>query len=344
MTLKSGPVADRTGEQAQPRPTANPIKRLLASQRVLMLGVLIALLVVFGALAPSSFISAFFSPISSRLQPSCSSSLLERPSCSSRLESIFPSDPFSCLRGHRSEDHGESGGAGAAWDGVVLGWSQVSSSEPPGERSTDSSWRGGRFPRLVVTLGTFGASLGVAEVITGGNDISNVPNHLIDVFGVGSLAGIPVFVWIAAVLVALATILLNMTTFGRHALAIGANPEAARRSGIRVERHLLKVYALAGALAGVAGLLSLARFSNTTIAGHAEDNLSAITAVVVGGTSLFGGYGTMIGTVIGTFIPVVLLNGLVILNINSFWQQVVVGAVLIIAVYIDQRRRLRFAN
>lgn len=310
-----------------------------------MLGVLIALLVVFGALAPSSFISAFnFTNLLTAAAVLLILSIGETFVLITAGVDLSVGSILVFSGVIAAKIMVNLGGAGAAWDGVALGMVAgiVVGTAWGALNGFLVAW--GKIPPLVVTLGTFGASLGVAEVITGGNDISNVPNHLIDAFGVGSLAGIPVFVWIAAVLVALATILLNMTTFGRHALAIGANPEAARRSGIRVERHLLKVYALAGALAGVAGLLSLARFSNTTIAGHAEDNLSAITAVVVGGTSLFGGYGTMIGTVIGTFIPVVLLNGLVILNINSFWQQVVVGAVLIIAVYIDQRRRLRFAN
>ena len=107
-------------------------------------------------------------------------------------------------------------------------------------------------------------------------------------------------------------------------------------------RHLEaphRVYALAGCLSGLAGFLSLARFSTTTISGHTTDNLQAISAVVIGGTSLFGGVGTMVGTVIGVFVPVVLLNGFVVLGLQPYWQQVAVGAVLIAAVYFDQLRR-----
>ena len=92
-------------------------------------------------------------------------------------------------------------------------------------------------------------------------------------------------------------------------------------------------------LAGLAGDLSLAQFDTTTISGHTTDNLTAISAVVIGGTSLFGGSGTMFGTVVGVFIPAVLAAGLVIVNIPSFWQQVLIGAILIIAVYFDQLRR-----
>jgi ribose transport system permease protein len=163
----------------------------------------------------------------------------------------------------------------------------------------------------------------------------------VNALGTGNIIGIPVFVWIAAVITITAGVLLHMTRFGRHTLAIGASQEAAIRAGINVRMHLLKVYAYQGTLAGLAGILSLARFSNTTISGHATDNLAAITAAVVGGTSLFGGIGTMFGTVIGAFIPVILLNGLTIVNINSFWQQVVVGAILVAAVWVDQRRRQR---
>jgi ribose transport system permease protein len=95
-------------------------------------------------------------------------------------------------------------------------------------------------------------------------------------------------------------------------------------------------------LAGLAAMMSIARFSTTTINGHAMDNLATISAVVLGGTSLFGGVGTMMGTVIGVFIPIVLLNGFVILGIPPFWQTVAMGAVLIFAVWIDQiKRRVR---
>jgi ribose transport system permease protein len=101
---------------------------------------------------------------------------------------------------------------------------------------------------------------------------------------------------------------------------------------------------LAGLLAGLAGYLSLARFGTTTVGGHDTDNLNAIAAVVIGGTSLFGGVGTIAGTVIGVFIPAVLQNGFVIAGVQPFWQQVAVGAVLIGAVYLDQLRRRTLAR
>jgi ribose transport system permease protein len=131
------------------------------------------------------------------------------------------------------------------------------------------------------------------------------------------------------------------TRFGRYTAAIGSNDEAARRTGIAVDRHLIKVYTLAGLLAGIAAILDLAIFTNITSIGHQTDNLNAIGAVVIGGTSLFGGVGTIIGSAVGAFIPTVLQNGLVIKAVQPFWQEVVVGATIVLAVYLDQIRRRR---
>jgi ribose transport system permease protein len=196
-----------------------------------------------------------------------------------------------------------------------------------------------RVPPLIVTLGTLGMALGSALLITGGIDVRGVPLQLTTTIGIGQLAGVPYVVIIAAAVTAVGAVTLSMTRFGRYTYAIGSNAEAARRAGINVDRHLIKVYALSGFLAGMAGMVSLARFATTTIGGHSTDNLAAIAAVVLGGTSLFGGIGTVLGTVVGVFIPAILQNGFVILGVQPFWQQVAVGAVLIAAVYIDQLKR-----
>jgi ribose transport system permease protein len=197
-----------------------------------------------------------------------------------------------------------------------------------------------RVPPFVVTLGTLGMSLGLALIITGGVDERSVPTKLVNDIGTGEMFGqIPWLVVIAGVVAIVFGIVLGMTRFGRHTYAVGSNAEASARAGIDVRRHLIKVYALAGLLAGLGGFLNLARFGTTTIGGHATDNLSVIAAVVIGGTSLFGGAGTIAGTVVGVFIPAVLANGFVIVGVQPFWQQVAVGAVLIAAVYLDQLRR-----
>jgi ribose transport system permease protein len=213
--------------------------------------------------------------------------------------------------------------AGAGW-GIVNGFLVAKAKIPP----------------FVVTLGTLGAALGASLVITGGVDEREVPFKLITTIGTGrAFDQIPWLVIIAFAVAIVFGVILATTRFGRYTYAIGSNEEAARRAGIAVDRHLMKVYGLAGTLAGLAGFLSLARFSTTTIGGHDTDNLQAIAGVVIGGTSLFGGIGTMLGSVFGVFIPAVLQNGFVIVGVQPFWQQIAVGAVLIGAVYLDQLRR-----
>jgi ribose transport system permease protein len=202
-----------------------------------------------------------------------------------------------------------------------------------------------KIPAFIVTLGTLGMGLGAALLITGGVDERNVPFKLVETIGTGRLFDqIPYLVLIAAAVALVFGIILAQTRFGRYTYAIGSNEEGVRRAGVNVDRHLIKVYALAGALAGFAGALSLARFGTTSIAGNTTLNLDAIAAIVIGGTSLFGGIGTIVGTVVGVFIPAVLRNGFVIVGVQPFWQQVAVGAVLIIAVYVDQIRRARYAR
>lgn len=192
---------------------------------------------------------------------------------------------------------------------------------------------------LIATLGTFGMAMGLALVIANGIDLM-APLGLVRSLGVGRLFGVlPWLVIVAAVAAVIMGVTLNQTRFGRHTLAIGASAAASERAGISVGRHLVKVYMIAGALAGTASIMSLSRFGTTTIGGHLEDNLKVITAVVLGGASLLGGIGTVTGTVIGTLIPVILLNGFVITGIQAFWQQFAIGLVLVAAVYLDGRKR-----
>lgn len=193
-----------------------------------------------------------------------------------------------------------------------------------------------RVPPLIATLGTMGIIQGLALILSGGIDLKDAPYVLGDVIGFGSFLGLPVLAWIAAAVIIVGGIVLRITRFGRHTYAVGSNASAAVEMGINVDRHLIKVYALAGFLAGLAGILSLARFGSTTISGHATDNLQVIAAVVIGGTSLFGGVGSVFTTAVGVFIPAVLTTGLVMVGAQSFWRDVLVGMVLIGAVYFDQ--------
>lgn len=196
-----------------------------------------------------------------------------------------------------------------------------------------------RIPPLIATLGTLGAATGAGLLISDGVDIAGVPIALSSKFGNGTVAGIPVIVLCALAVALIGGFLLTQTLFGRYTIAIGSSESAAERAGVNVKFHLIKVYVLSGLLSGLAGFLSLALFGSTTIAGHATDNLNSVAAVVIGGTSLFGGVASILGTVIGVFIPTILQNGFVIQGLQPYWQQIAVAVVLVVAVYLDQRRR-----
>lgn len=195
------------------------------------------------------------------------------------------------------------------------------------------------LPPLIVTLGTLGGALSLAQVITGGLDIREIPDSLVRTIGQSGIAGIPMMVVLAIVVAVVGGIIMNLFRFGVRTRAVGSNMEGARRAGIPVVSHLVRVYAFQGLLVGVAAVISLGRYNSTTISGHSNDALAAIAGVVLGGTSLFGGSAKILGTVIGVLIPVVLLNGLVIVGLPPFWQGVAVGVVLIGAVYIDRIKR-----
>jgi ribose transport system permease protein len=197
-----------------------------------------------------------------------------------------------------------------------------------------------KIPPLIVTLGTMGAALGAAYLLNGGSDVRSVPAALNRTLGYGTSFGdVPNLVIVAAVITLICAWLLHTTRFGRYTYAVGSSGQAARRAGIGVTGHLLKVYLLTGFLAGIAGFMSLAYYASTTITAHTTDNLNAIAATVMGGTSLFGGVGSVLGTVIGVFIPAVLKKGFNITHVQDFWQMIAVGGVLIAAVWFDQRRR-----
>jgi ribose transport system permease protein len=198
------------------------------------------------------------------------------------------------------------------------------------------AWAG--IPAFVVTLGTLGIATGFGYLLNNGQEISAIPAS-VATFGNTNLGGwIPVPVLIAAVITAWCGLLLAKTRFGAYALSIGDSREAVIRAGINHRRYLTEIYLLSGLLAGVAAVLVMARLGAGSPSSGATDNLNAIAAVVIGGASLFGGRGTIIGSVIGTGIIAVLVTGLVLINVPPFWQEVAVGAVLIAAVYIDQLR------
>jgi ribose transport system permease protein len=194
-----------------------------------------------------------------------------------------------------------------------------------------------RIPPMLATLATLGAGLGVALLLM--NGVNAATYAIAQVADSDLFFGVSNLIIIALGVVILGYIGMHMSVFGRHTLAIGSSEEAARRVGINIKRHLLKVYIVGGVAAGFAGYLSVAYFTTTSVGGHTTDNLRAITAVALGGTSLFGGVATIIGTVVGVWIPAVLQNGFIIIRVQPYWQMIAVGAVLVAAVALDQWRR-----
>jgi ribose transport system permease protein len=199
-----------------------------------------------------------------------------------------------------------------------------------------------RLPPFVVTLGSLGAALGAARLLSGGSNVSGTPPRLQEDVGLATILGVPVPFVLAAAIVLACGLLLSRTRWGEHNYLIGSNEEAARRGGIAIGRHLFGLYVLSGLLAGCAGLLELSRFGVASVStGHTTELIAALAAVVIGGASLTGGIGIMSATVVGVFIPVVLANGLLIGGVERFWQDVVVGVILVAAVWFDGWRRVR---
>jgi len=199
-----------------------------------------------------------------------------------------------------------------------------------------------RIPPFIVTLGAMGIYRGIALLITDGKAVVGVPSGF-GYLAEGNLLGVVPVPLLIVLIVALAThVLLVNTLPGRYCYAIGSNIEAARHAGIRVSRYQVLFYALLGALAGLAGSIESARLVTAPPTAGEGYELRVIAAVVIGGGSLAGGQGTVIGTVIGALIMGVLANGANLLGISSFAQQVVIGAVIVLAVTFDefQRRRI----
>lgn len=196
-----------------------------------------------------------------------------------------------------------------------------------------------RIPPLVVTLGMSFAAQGVGYVITGGNDLKDVPDDLVNSIGYASFLQIPDLVWISFAVALVGSFIYYTTRFGRYTVVLGSNREAAVRAGIRVDRHTIKVYAICGFTAGLAGYLSLSQYSGTQIGSHTQDFLYVLLAVILGGTSFYGGVGSMLGTCFAVFVPWVLNFGFVVQGLDSFWQPVVLGAIFIVVVYLDAWRR-----
>jgi ribose transport system permease protein len=194
----------------------------------------------------------------------------------------------------------------------------------------------GKLPPFCATLGMMAIARGLAFVYTQGKPISGFHNSF-RMFGSGYLGPIPIPIIIAIVLFALVYYVLNQTIAGRCIYSLGSNETATRLSGIKTDYYKTLVYVICGFFVGIASVVFTARInSGHPLAGQGYE-LDSIAAVVIGGTSLSGGEGTIIGTFIGALIMGIIRNGLNLINVDPFWQQVAIGAVIIVAVLVDRR-------
>ncbi len=195
-----------------------------------------------------------------------------------------------------------------------------------------------RIQPFIATLGMLLAARGVTMALTGGNPISSL-NPQLRWFGTGKLWAVPVPVAMFAIVFAAAWIVLNKTVLGRYLYAVGGNERSARTSGIRINRIKIWAYAISGSLAGLAGIILTAKTGSGQTSAGSSYELDAIAAAVIGGTSLSGGVGKLSGTLFGALIMGVMNNGLDILGVESYYQLIVKGALILAAVIIDPSRR-----
>ena len=195
-----------------------------------------------------------------------------------------------------------------------------------------------RVPAFIATYGMMWLILGATYFYMGGETVHGFPPSFRQ-FGSGYFLGIPIPIYMMILFLLLGSLFAQRTVWGQQIYAIGANPVAARLSGIPVERRLVLVYMVSGGMAGLASLILLARVNSAEADIGEHFTLPAIAAVVIGGTSLFGGSGTIIGTLVGALILTLVVNGMNLLQINASWQPLVTGVIILLAVWFDIRAR-----
>ena len=200
-----------------------------------------------------------------------------------------------------------------------------------------------RIPPFIVTLGTLGIVRGLTLVISGGLPVVGLPKEH-GFLGEGTIGPAPFVLVVLVVCAVLTHFALHGTKLGRYTYAIGSNEAAAVYAGIPVARYKVAIYAICGLLTGLAGMIETSRLMTGQPTAGVSYELQVIAAVVIGGGSLTGGAGTVIGTLIGAFIMGLLSNGSDLLGVNPYWQQVIIGAIIILAVALDEARKRRFAT
>jgi ribose transport system permease protein len=200
-----------------------------------------------------------------------------------------------------------------------------------------------RIPSFIATYGMLWVAQGITYWYMAGETIYGFPPEF-RAIGSGYFLGVPIPVYLMAVFLALGSFFARRTTWGQEIYAVGANPIAARLSGVPIKYRLVLVFVVSGAMAGLASLIFLARLNSAE--GDIGDSLTlpAITAVLIGGTSLFGGVGTMFGTFVGALLLTLIVNGMNLMAVSANWQPLVTGFILIVAVWIDLRAHGGEAN
>jgi len=194
----------------------------------------------------------------------------------------------------------------------------------------------GKLAPFIVTMGTMTIARGLCLVITNGRPVTSLTEGFRNI-GAGFFLGIPIPIYIFAGVVFLAYFALNHTRFGRYVYAVGGNELAAKASGIDVDRIKLLVYVICGLLSGVVGMVLSARINSASPVWGVGYELDAIAAAVIGGTSLSGGTGTVTGTIVGALIIGIISNGLDLMNVSPYYQQVIKGLIIIVAVLLDRK-------
>jgi ribose transport system permease protein len=195
-----------------------------------------------------------------------------------------------------------------------------------------------RIPPFIATLATFYSYRGLVEGITKGTPIPSMPERF-KVLGQGTFLGIALVVWFIAFLFILAVFVMRKTKYGRYTLAMGGNEESTRLAGVNTRLLTFSIYVLSGMLAFIAGIFFTSRFSSAQPTAGLGMELRVIAACIIGGVSLFGGSGSILGTLIGSMFMVVLDNGMIMAHISAYWQQAVIGLIIVIAIIIDLARK-----
>jgi ribose transport system permease protein len=196
---------------------------------------------------------------------------------------------------------------------------------------------------FIATLGMLTVARGLVYIVTNAQAVFGAPDSF-RLLGQGVIGPIPIPIIVILVVAVAGYIVLSRTRLGRYAYAMGSNLEAARLSGIPIRRYLTSVYVISGALAGFGGMIAASRVNSGQPNFGIGLELDVIAAAVIGGASLFGGQGTVLGTLIGAFLIALIRNGAVLLDVSTFYQQVIIGIVIWLAVFWDQYRRRRLAT